>query len=126
MQDVARTKKPSVINMSLGGEIDEALDDLSNELVDAGVYVVAAAGNEKMDACEVSPARARGVFTVGATDLRDGRASFSNYGECVDIWAPGVMIASASHKGGFTFLQGTSMAAPHVAGTSSRLVFIQV
>lgn len=111
-------KGPSVVNMSLGGGSSKSLDKAVAALVEKGITVVAAAGNSNADACAVSPAEAPSAITVGATDRNDKRASFSNKGACLDLFAPGVQIPSAWFKGDseIAALQGTSMAAPHVAG----------
>ncbi|MBI2316733.1 MAG: S8 family serine peptidase [Betaproteobacteria bacterium] len=88
----------------------------------SGVFYSIAAGNEGADACNSSPARAGtsdGIMTVAATDTNNQEPSWSNYGACVDIWAPGVNILSTRLKGGTTTLSGTSMAAPHVGGTGA-------
>ncbi|WP_224244417.1 S8 family peptidase [Hyalangium gracile] len=109
---------PAVANMSLGGGADRAMDDAVRRSVAAGITYVLAAGNDNRDACGSSPARAAEGITVGATTNSDGRASFSNYGGCVDIFAPGHNITSAWHTddGANKTISGTSMAAPHVAG----------
>ena len=116
LQNVKKSKRPSVVNLSLGSEADEAVDEAAKELIEAGIYLVAAAGNEYKDACDTSPARVPQVFTVGATDRADVRATFSNHGPCVDIWAPGWMVISTANDGDSDVLSGTSMASPHVAG----------
>lgn len=111
-------RKPAVANLSLGGGSSKALDDALRKLVSEGVIAVVAAGNENQDACGGSPSRVPEAITVGATDKKDQRASFSNWGKCVDLSAPGVEITSAWFDGdshGKT-ISGTSMAAPHVAG----------
>jgi subtilisin family serine protease len=114
---VARTRTlPAVATMSLGGLISPTLDAAVSRLVDRGVAVAVAAGNESIDACVVSPARARGVVTVAASDRADLHAYFSNHGPCVELYAPGVGILSTSLRGGTAVLSGTSMATPHVAG----------
>jgi subtilisin family serine protease len=115
----ANARKPAVANMSLGGSQNRALDDAVKRSAASGVTYAVAAGNETTDACTKSPAAAgttAGVITVAATDTADREASFSNYGSCVDIWAPGVNILSTSRTGGTTTMSGTSMASPHVAG----------
>jgi subtilisin family serine protease len=109
---------PAVANMSLGGGASPALDDAVRRSIAAGVTYVLAAGNENQDACRRSPARTREAVTVGATTDADERASFSNWGSCVDVFAPGHQITSAWHSGddASRSISGTSMAAPHVAG----------
>ncbi|HSP59628.1 MAG TPA: S8 family peptidase, partial [Ornithinimicrobium sp.] len=109
---------PSVANLSLGGGANASVDDAVARMVDAGVTTVVAAGNEDQDACTTSPARAPDALTVGATDRDDRRASFSNHGSCLDLFAPGVGITAAWHKGDTSTntISGTSMASPHVAG----------
>ncbi|HUE87278.1 MAG TPA: S8 family peptidase [Vicinamibacterales bacterium] len=117
----ANAVKPAVANMSLGGGVSQALDDAVVRSATSGVFYALAAGNSGADACNASPARAgagtnNGIMTVAATDSSDKEASWSNYGECVDIWAPGVGILSTKRGGGTTTMSGTSMASPHVAG----------
>ena len=113
--------KPAAANMSLGGGASQAIDDAIQRMVNAGVTTVVAAGNENQNACNTSPARAAAAVTVGATTNTDARASFSNYGSCLDIFAPGNNITSAWHTGTTTTntISGTSMAAPHVAGVAA-------
>lgn len=118
----ANAKKPAVANMSLGGGASQALDDAVKGSADSGVFYSIAAGNSGADACNSSPARAgmhNGVMTSAATNSSDQEASWSNYGLCVDVWAPGVSILSTRKGGGTTTMSGTSMAAPHVAGTGA-------
>jgi aqualysin 1 len=113
------TTRPAVANMSLGGPQNSAVDNAVRGAVDRGVFFAVAAGNEGGLACGHSPAAAgpkAGVATVAATDSGDNEASWSNYGSCVDIWAPGVSIYSTYKSGGYSTLSGTSMATPHVAG----------
>jgi subtilisin family serine protease len=83
------------------------------------VFVAVAAGNEGQNACNVSPASASGTYTVAAADKTDTRASFSNYGSCVDGYAPGVAIKSAWINSSTNTISGTSMASPHVAGVAT-------
>ncbi|KAI0244406.1 hypothetical protein L0F63_002925 [Massospora cicadina] len=106
----------SVISMSLGGGKSQALNDAVEAAIANGVMVVVAAGNEGTDACETSPASAPNAITVGAIDRHDARAYFSNYGSCVDVFAPGVDILSTWKGGNTNTISGTSMATPHVAG----------
>ncbi|MEU1213183.1 S8 family peptidase [Streptomyces sp. NPDC005790] len=109
-------QQPAVVNASLGGPASTAVDDAFDALAAQGTLPVVAAGNENQDACDVSPARADGAFAVGASDDQDRQATFSNWGTCVSLYAPGVDIVSANLGGGSTTLSGTSMASPHVAG----------
>ena len=95
------------------------MDTAASNLVAAGVTTVVAAGNDNSNACNYSPARASGVITVGSTDSSDNRSSFSNYGTCVEIYAPGSNITSTSRTGSTTSMSGTSMASPHVAGAAA-------
>jgi subtilisin family serine protease len=118
----AHAVKPAVANMSLGGGVSTALDNAVKASANSGVFYSIAAGNSGTDACTSSPARAgthNGVMTTAATDSNDNEASWSNYGSCVDIWAPGVSILSTRLKGGTTTMSGTSMAAPHVGGVGA-------
>ena len=112
---------PAVANMSLGGGASSATDTATNNLANSGVVVVVAAGNSNADACNYSPARASGAFTVGSTTSTDVRSSFSNYGSCVDIFAPGSSIRSAWYTSttATNTISGTSMASPHVAGAAA-------
>jgi subtilisin family serine protease len=118
----ANAAKPAVANLSLGGSASQALDDAVKRSVDSGVFYAIAAGNSGVDACSQSPARMgtyAGVITTAAIDSSDQEASWSNFGPCVDIWAPGVGVLSTRRGGGTTTFSGTSMASPHVAGTGA-------
>lgn len=114
-----RVKRPAVANMSLGVKGgSRSLDTVVLRAIDAGISVVVSAGNDRKDACNQSPARVESAITVAATNSEDGAADFSNWGDCVDIYAPGVQIRSAwnTSNADFRSISGTSMAAPHVAG----------
>ncbi|MDQ3749248.1 MAG: S8 family peptidase, partial [Acidobacteriota bacterium] len=113
--------KPAVANMSLGGGASSALDTAVNNAIAAGVTFAVAAGNDNLDACNYSPARAASAITVGSTTSSDARSSFSNYGTCLDIFAPGSSITSAWHSSdtATNTISGTSMASPHVAGVAA-------
>ena len=111
--------KPAVANLSLGGGFSSSLNTAASNLAAAGVFTAVAAGNENQDACNVSPASASGVLTIAASDKTDTRASFSNYGGCVDTYAPGVAITSTWLNGTTNTISGTSMASPHVAGVAA-------
>jgi subtilisin family serine protease len=118
----ANAAKPAVANLSLGGRVSLALDSAVRNSAATGVLYTIAAGNSGADACNASPARAgttAGVITVAATDSAEREASWSNYGTCVDIWAPGVSILSTRRGGGTTTMSGTSMAAPHAGGAAA-------
>jgi subtilisin family serine protease len=118
----ANGPKPGVVNMSLGTGVSQALDDAIINSVNNGFFYAVAAGNEAVDACTQSPARAGlvdGVVTVAAIDINEQEADFSNFGSCVDIWAPGVDVLSTALGGGTRILTGTSMASPHVAGAAA-------
>lgn len=113
-----------IVNMSLGGPKDPEVNELVSDLVSSGLVVVAAAGNSNSDACNFSPASAPGVIAVGAVDRGDIKATFSNWGSCVDISAPGVSINSANPKdyGISSRKSGTSQASPFVSGTIATYI----
>ena len=113
---------PAVANMSLGGPASTATDNATNNLINSGVTVVVAAGNDNgANACNDSPARVANAVTVGSTTRTDARSSFSNIGSCVNIFAPGSAITSAWHTStsASNSISGTSMASPHVAGAAA-------
>jgi subtilisin family serine protease len=111
--------KPAVANMSLGGGLNTSVDNAATNMVNRGITVAVSAGNSNANACNFSPAAASGVLTVAASDRNDNRASFSNFGSCVELYAPGVNIPSTWLNGGTNTISGTSMAAPHVAGVAA-------
>ncbi|MFF5448661.1 S8 family peptidase [Streptomyces sp. NPDC012888] len=112
-------QQPAVLNGSLGGPRSTAVNNAATQLAARNVLPVIAAGNDAVDACDVSPAGAADVVTVGATNARDQETEFSNFGPCLDLYAPGRAINSARLGGGNISLDGTSMAAPHVAGVAA-------
>lgn len=116
--------RPAVANLSLGGGTSAALDAAIAGAVSKGVTVVVAAGNSNADACNYSPSRAPSAITVGATTSSDARASYSNYGSCLDIFAPGSSITSAWNTSdtATNSISGTSMASPHVAGVAALVL----
>jgi subtilisin family serine protease len=113
--------RPAVANMSLGGGISTALDTAVNNLHNSNVTIAVAAGNSNANACNSSPARAVNAITTGSTTMTDARSSFSNFGTCLDIFAPGSGILSAwfTSNTATATLSGTSMASPHVAGVAA-------
>jgi serine protease len=117
-------QRPAVINMSLGGGPSPAQDQAVRNAVAAGITVVVAAGNDATDACTASPARTAEAITVAASTSQDARASFSNFGSCVDLFAPGQGITSiySTSNTATAVLSGTSMASPHVAGAAALVL----
>jgi serine protease len=122
------SRRPSVANMSLGGGASSSLDSAVASAVTAGVTFAVAAGNENQDACNVSPAREKSAITTGATVVADEnsvqvdtRSSYSNFGTCVSLFAPGSLITSAwiGSPSATNTISGTSMASPHVAGAAA-------
>ncbi len=112
---------PAVANMSLGGGASTSLDTAVNSLHNANVTIAVAAGNSNTNACNSSPARAANAITTGSTTSSDARSSFSNFGTCLDLFAPGSSILSAwaTSNTATATLSGTSMASPHVAGVAA-------
>ena len=116
--------KPAVANMSLGGGASTTLDNAVANSINSGITYALAAGNSSANACNSSPARVAAAITVGATTSTDARASYSNYGSCVDIFAPGSSITSAwrTSDTATNSISGTSMASPHVAGAAALVL----
>jgi serine protease len=116
-QAKGKTKKV-VANLSLGGGFSSALNAACNGAVDSGIFMAVAAGNDNGNACSYSPASATKVTTVGATDIQDRRSTFSNWGSCVDVFAPGTSITAAwiGSRTATRTISGTSMASPHICG----------
>lgn len=108
--------KTSVVNMSLGGPTSAVVNNAVKELTKNGIHVIVAAGNSNEDACKSSPSSERSAMSVGATTKNNQLASFSNWGQCVDILSPGTEIKSTVPNQGTSVFQGTSMASPLVAG----------
>ncbi|MGH3313543.1 MAG: S8 family peptidase [Streptomyces sp.] len=117
----ANAAKPAVANMSLGGGASTALDNAVASSIASGLTYALAAGNDNANACNSSPARTPSAITVGATTSSDARSSFSNWGTCLDIFAPGSSITSAWNTSdtATNTINGTSMASPHVAGAAA-------
>jgi serine protease len=119
------TGNKCVANMSLGGGASSTLDTAVNNAVAKGIVFVVAAGNDGANACNYSPARAVSAITVGATTSTDGLPSWTNYGSCTDVYAPGVSITAGwmTSSTATATISGTSMASPHVAGIAAGMLF---
>jgi subtilisin family serine protease len=120
-QKPEKAQKPAIANLSLDTRANRALDEAARVSAASGVFYSVAAGNEGRNACQHSPARAgggenNGIVTTAATNSSGAEPSWSNYGRCVDLWAPGAKILSTRMGGGETTKSGTSMSAPHVGG----------
>jgi subtilisin family serine protease len=120
----ANADEPAVANLSLSGRASNALDRAVKRSANSGVFYSVSAGNQGQNACKRSPARAgagtnNGIVTIGATRWSNEEPSWSNFGRCVDLWAPGNKILSTKLGGGKTRMSGTSMAAPHAGGTAA-------
>lgn len=116
------SRRPAVANMSLGGSLSTSLNSAVTNLINAGVFVSVAAGGSNSDACNFSPASVGAAFTTASSSRTDTRATSSNYGPCIDSYAPGVSIKSTWINSGVNTISGTSMAAAHVAGVAAQFL----
>ena len=114
--------KPAVANMSLGGGYSSAVNTAANNMASAGVFLAVAAGNSNANACNYSPASAANATSVAASTSTDAKASYSNYGSCTHLYAPGSSITSTWLNGGTNTISGTSMASPHAVGVAALIV----
>ncbi|KAH6908860.1 serine protease [Coprinopsis sp. MPI-PUGE-AT-0042] len=123
-QQAAASGRPSIVSMSLGGSGNTALDNAIASLTSAGIHAIVAAGNSNANASGFSPARAPSAVTVGASTIADAKASYSNFGALVDVWAPGSNVISSwiGSDTATNSISGTSMATPHVAGLAAVLI----
>lgn len=119
-----KSKRCSIISMSLGGYVNKAVNRAIDEAYKEGIFISVAAGNSYRNACNYSPASASKAYTVGSTTIKDTMSSFSNYGKCVNIFAPGSNILGAWIKSNTDtrIISGTSMACPHVTGTVALIM----
>jgi serine protease len=122
--NAATTGRKSIANMSLGGGFSQVQNDAVASAVDSGVTFVVAAGNDNSDACNYSPASEPSAITVAASDINNARASYSNYGSCIDLFGPGSSITSAwiGSPDATNTISGTSMASPQVCGTGAKFL----
>lgn len=118
-----KTGKPSVANLSIGGGFSQTENDAIKSATESGVVMVVAAGNEDSDACDTSPASEPSAVTVAASDDKNARASYSNWGSCVDVFGPGTDITSTwiDSPDATNTISGTSMASPHVCGVAAKI-----
>lgn len=124
---ISNHQKPAVVNMSVGGPKSPSVDNAVKAVIDEGISVIVAAGNSQVNACDLSPSGVPSAMVVGASTVNNERASFSNFGSCVGVFAPGRHVVAASLpsqaiKNGFTFVSGTSLSAPLVTGIYALLL----